>query len=218
MYLAYASKTSDGNHIGSTLLHKDVTAAYNIALDVANLPDGRPGHALWHIWPAWSSSMLEAFILQHDLASPNEGNPIHGQRVYLDENHIKAFTEEYKVKPFVIRQRKGQAVFIPPDCPHSVSASIFIAILALTTLRYPTRRTVLSTPETFSVPRNFSKSVVSRMNYANFGCIPRVRTFCSFIRHYGTPGALFPIAFLASPGLLPLSRRVFLGTLAVLPM
>lgn len=217
MYLAYASKTSDGDHMGSTLLHKDVTAAYNIALDVANLPDGGPGHALWHIWPAWSSSMLEKFIFEQGLASPDEGNPIHGQRVYLDENHIKAFAEEYKVKPFVIRQQKGQAVFIPPDCPHSVIVIITFAILVLTAYRYPTRRTVSSTPGTSSAQRNSPKSVVSRTNYANPGYFLGARTFCSFIRHYGTPGALFPIVSVTSPRLLLPSRRICSATLAVLP-
>lgn len=119
MYLAYASKLH-GDHIGSTVIHKDVTSAYNIALDVANLPTGEPGYALWCIWPAWSSAMLEEYILDNNLSSSEEGNPIHGHNVYLNETHIERFSQHYNVRPYVFRQRKGDAVFIPPNCPHSV--------------------------------------------------------------------------------------------------
>ncbi|EIM79778.1 uncharacterized protein STEHIDRAFT_69030, partial [Stereum hirsutum FP-91666 SS1] len=119
MYLAYASQRV-GKHIGSTFLHKDVTSAYNIALDVAESPTGEPGHALWHLWPSWASPMLEEFMVEQKLVSPNDGNPIHTQSVYLTESQIEAFSTRYEVKPFVIRQRKGDAVFIPPGCPHQV--------------------------------------------------------------------------------------------------
>lgn len=119
MYIAYASKVSD-EHIGSTRLHKDMSGAYNIALDVADAPDGKPGSALWNIWPAWASPLLEKYILDRGLALPQDGNPIHGQKVYLDEGHVKEISALFNIKPFVIHQRKGQAVFIPPGCPHSV--------------------------------------------------------------------------------------------------
>lgn len=119
MYIAYASKAS-GVHTGSTFLHKDVTSAYNIALDVADSSNGEPGFALWHIWPAWSSPMLEEFIGQAELVPAEDGNPIHGQKVYLTEPMIEVFARKYGVHPFAIRQRKGEAVFIPANCPHQV--------------------------------------------------------------------------------------------------
>lgn len=119
MYLAYASQVS-GEHIGSTFLHKDVTAAYNILLDAADSPTGEPGYALWHLWPSWSSPMLEEFILEEKLAYAVDGNPIHGQGVYLTEPQIEAFSVRYGIRPFAIRQRKGDAIFIPPGCPHQV--------------------------------------------------------------------------------------------------
>lgn len=119
MYLAYAG-TVQGHHIASTCLHKDFTAAYNIALDVARLPNGEPGYALWTIWPAWSSPMLEQFIFDEGLASPADGNPIHGQRVYIDEARVDVFSHRYNIKPFVIRQYKGDTVFVPSNAPHQV--------------------------------------------------------------------------------------------------
>lgn len=97
-----------------------MTSAYNVALYVADFPNGDPGYALWTIWPAWTSNMLEEYILNNSLASSLDGNPIHGQKVYLDEGHISAFTEQYKVKPYVIRQQQGDTIFIPANSPHQV--------------------------------------------------------------------------------------------------
>lgn len=124
MYLAYASKMNS-KHIGSTVIHKDVTSAYNIALDVAAAPTGEPGYALWYIWPSWSSEALEEYIHENSLSSTLDGNMIHSQQVYLDEYHIERFAMRYNVKPFIFHQHKGEAVFIPPNCPHSVSRISF---------------------------------------------------------------------------------------------
>lgn len=144
MYIAYASTVS-GEHIGSTFLHKDVTAAYNIALDVADLPTGEPGFALWHIWPSWSSPMLEEFILDNGLASPKSGSPIHGQQVYLTDQQITAFTDKYKIKPFRICQHKEEVVFIPPDCPHQVRMTSMLYTCSSCISRSQMRAIVLNT-------------------------------------------------------------------------
>lgn len=122
MYIAHTSK-SFGQHSGSTFAHKDVTSAYNILLDVANDADGTPGFALWHIWAPWSSAKLEEYIFKNGLALPEDGSPIHGQRVYLDEKHIKEMSAIAGLKPFTIQQRKGDVVFIPGNCAHQVRVS-----------------------------------------------------------------------------------------------
>lgn len=119
LYIAQTSKDL-GQHSGSTFVHKDVTSAYNVALDIEENEDGTPGFALWHIWPPWSSKKLEQYILKKGLALAEDGSPIHGQRVYLDENHIQEMSAITGLKPFTIQQRKGDAVFIPANCAHQV--------------------------------------------------------------------------------------------------
>lgn len=110
MYLAHAS-TRNGIHIGSTRLHKDVTAAYNLNL---------VGTAWWVIWPSWSSSALCEFVFENGLADPKDGNPIHGQNIFLDETQVNQFSEKYQIQPFSFHQNAGQTVYIPPNCPHEV--------------------------------------------------------------------------------------------------
>lgn len=125
MYLAHSS-LRNGTHIGSTRLHKDVTAAYNLSLE---------GSALWAIWPSWSSDMLCEFIFERGLAKRSEGNPIHQQRTYLSREDIEAFTLQYQVRPFVFRQEPGQMVFIPSNCPHQVRYSTFFLGGVLTVVK-----------------------------------------------------------------------------------
>lgn len=64
---------------------------------------------------------LEEYMLKKGLASADSGSPIHGQRVYLDEEHIQEMTAIAGLKPFTIQQREGDAVFIPGNCAHQVS-------------------------------------------------------------------------------------------------
>lgn len=97
-----------------------MTSAYNILLDVEKNADGTPGFALWHIWPPWSSTKLDEYMLKNGLAPADSGSPVHGQRVYLNEKHIQEMSAIAGLKPFTIHQRKGDVVFIPGNCAHQV--------------------------------------------------------------------------------------------------
>lgn len=110
MYMAQASMRN-GQHVGSTRMHKDITAAFNISIE---------GRALWTIWPSWTSDKLCQFIVNKGLADPKHGNPIHQQTVYLSQDEVREFSETYSVAPFVFCQEPGQMVCIPSNCPHQV--------------------------------------------------------------------------------------------------
>ncbi|KIM80675.1 hypothetical protein PILCRDRAFT_52980, partial [Piloderma croceum F 1598] len=61
MYNADGSMQDDQHH-GSTKLHMDITDALNLMVWAAKLPDGSPGYAIWHIFPAAISDILRQFL------------------------------------------------------------------------------------------------------------------------------------------------------------
>jgi hypothetical protein len=119
MYNAYGTMQDDTHH-GSTRLHMDLTDAVNIMLWAAPLPDGKPGCALWHIFPAEASSSLRTFM-RNDLSFDQPGDPIHSQSIYLTPGMLDTLATKYNVRPFTILQHSGEAVFIPAGCAHQVS-------------------------------------------------------------------------------------------------
>ena len=124
MYNAYGTSQDDTHH-GSTRLHMDLTDAVNIMLWAARLPDGNPGCALWHIFPAEASSPLRTF-LKNDGGFDQAGDPIHSQSIYLTPGMLETLATKYAVHPFTIWQRPGEAVFIPAGCAHQVSCYLYL--------------------------------------------------------------------------------------------
>ncbi|GBE89655.1 hypothetical protein SCP_1603190 [Sparassis crispa] len=120
MYNAFASP-QDNEHHGSTKLHMDVTDAVNIMLWAASNHDGKAGSALWHIFPASSVAVLRNFLREHGFTAL--GDPIHSQSMYLTPGLLDLLAT-YGVRPYVIHQHPGQAVFIPAGCPHQVSNEV----------------------------------------------------------------------------------------------
>lgn len=156
MYLAQASMRN-GQHIGSTRMHKDITAAYNISIE---------GRALWTIWPSWASERLCQFIVHKGLADPNAGNPIHQQIVYLSQDAVREFSTVYGVAPFVFFQDPGQMVCIPSNCPHQVRLGIcYLPIPFLSFYRYLTWMTASNTPMIYSRKSNCPKFWMSRQSF-----------------------------------------------------
>ena len=119
MYNAYGT-LQDNKHHGSTRLHMDLTDAVNIMLWAAPLPDGRPGCALWHIFPADTSSRIRTFM-KNEGQFNEPGDPIHSQSMYLTPGMLDILAVKYSVHPFTISQYPGEAVFIPAGCAHQVS-------------------------------------------------------------------------------------------------
>ncbi|PIL29288.1 transcription factor [Ganoderma sinense ZZ0214-1] len=119
MYNALAS-TFDETHSGSTRLHLDMSDAVNLMTHAASARDGSAGYALWHIFAPEDTCHVRAYLNQKK--SPQErGDPIHNQSYYLTQSMLDELSDQYQVRPYIIRQYLGQAIFIPAGCAHQVS-------------------------------------------------------------------------------------------------
>jgi hypothetical protein len=120
MYNAHGSPFNDQHH-GSTRLHLDVTSAVNIMLYAADLTDGSPGGAIWHIFPSAAQPILREFLrTESTIGIQESGDPIHNQAIYLTPTLLQLLAERHDVRPFSIHQRPGDAIFIPAGCAHQV--------------------------------------------------------------------------------------------------
>jgi hypothetical protein len=117
MYNADGS-VQDENHHGSTKLHMDVTDALNVMTWTADLPDGSPGYAIWHIFLAIHVPILRQFLREEGFIGP--GDSIHSQYIYITLQMLKRLFDKYGIKPYIIRQNMHECVFIPAGCPHQV--------------------------------------------------------------------------------------------------
>ena len=114
MYIAYSS-IEDGQHDGSTKLHIDITDAINIM--VWSSPTSQQSdYALWRIFPQAASAAIWEYSRSH--AGP--GHPIHSQTMYFTESMLVELKALYGVQPFTIKQRVGEAIYIPAGCAHQV--------------------------------------------------------------------------------------------------
>jgi hypothetical protein len=116
-YNALAS-VQDNYHSGSTKLHKDLTDAVNVMLWAAEFARGVPGCALWHIFPAATSRIINEFLRRQGFMGL--GDLIHLQQVYLTPVLLNLLFEQTGVRPWTILQRPGDAVYIPAGCAHQV--------------------------------------------------------------------------------------------------
>lgn len=112
MYIA----TRDLFSQGSTPLHLDATSAVNILVHVEPDESGESG-ALWDIFSANDTPNLREYLRRTGNTSPD---PIHAQTTYLTSPMLADLWMQYRVKPYRIVQRYGDAVFIPAGCPHQV--------------------------------------------------------------------------------------------------
>lgn len=116
---------AEDDHNGSTKLHMDLTDAVNIMLWAGLCHDGSPGYALWHLYPPGMANILRQFFRKKGL-DEGAGDFIHSQRIYVTSAMHESIYEEYGVKPYVVRQRPGEAVFIPAGWAHQVRDRCFI--------------------------------------------------------------------------------------------
>jgi hypothetical protein len=122
MYNAHG--TSDNHYVhGSTRLHLDVTGAINIMLYATCLDDGRPGGAIWHIFPLASQFVLREFLRNERTVEPGgPGDPIHNQTTYLTPALLELLDKKHGIRPYIFHQTPGDTIFIPASCPHQVSS------------------------------------------------------------------------------------------------
>ncbi|TFK45215.1 hypothetical protein OE88DRAFT_1640216 [Heliocybe sulcata] len=128
MYNAYGTGTYSQH--GTTRLHLDVTSAVNLMLYAVAEEDGSPGSAVWHIFPRSTCSSIRKLISESDMGE-EMGDPIHNQKTYVSREMLDRLRVKYDVVPWEIKQRPGEAVFIPAGCAHQVcniSNSIKVAL------------------------------------------------------------------------------------------
>jgi lysine-specific demethylase 3 len=126
MYNCTGCKLINNTH-GSTKLHMDITDAVNIMVWLEPDSDGEPGTALWHIWSPSASLALSWCLWLEGFNGP--GHPVHSQLIYVDEDMHHHLWTKYKVRPHVIYQRPGDAVFIPAGSAHQVRHFLMLWIL-----------------------------------------------------------------------------------------
>jgi len=52
------------------------------------------------------------------------GDAIHSQQICMTPALLSQFYDVYKIRPYTILQRPGEAVYIPAGCPHQVSNAV----------------------------------------------------------------------------------------------
>jgi hypothetical protein len=97
----------------------DLTDAVNIMIWAGKCSDGSPGYALWHIFPAEVADILRRFLREEGLSEAG-GDLIHTQKIYVNSSMLGRLYEKHGVRPYIIYQRPGEAVFIPAGCAHQV--------------------------------------------------------------------------------------------------
>lgn len=121
MYNALAS-FFDEKHSGSTKLHLDMSDAVNLLVHTGKARDGSAGYALWHIFRPEDTRHIRTY-LHRKRSSRQCGDAIHNQEYFLTPWMLNELESQYKVRPYVVRQYIGQAVFIPAGCAHQVCTS-----------------------------------------------------------------------------------------------
>ena len=118
MYIA----TADSSREGSTRLHVDVTCAVNI-LCWTSAGSVAPA-AEWHIFEPQDLDRLRAYLRSKGVSS-DDVDPVHAQQTYLTEAML-AELRVLGVRPYIIKQCLGDAVFIPAGAAHQVrSLSVY---------------------------------------------------------------------------------------------
>lgn len=113
MYIA----TRDLDERGSTPLHLDAMSAVNILVYSSAADSQIPG-ALWHIFRPEDADPIRGYLREKGLYSDDE-DPIHARRTYLTLP-MRLELAKRNVQAYEIRQRLGDAVFIPAGCAHQV--------------------------------------------------------------------------------------------------
>lgn len=133
--------TRDIHETGSTVLHKDVSDAVNILAYAEQRPGDVDFDAKWLLFLEKDSSILREFLREVDqrrrtangdnkLRSPT-WDPIHAHEFHISDDMLSELRCR-GVVPFIIHQRYGEAVFIPPGCAHQVRWLILCPALPLT--------------------------------------------------------------------------------------
>lgn len=118
MYNAWPGEHTEGKK-GTTCLHMDIADAVNILLYAAPR-QGVEQAAQWDIFRAEDANAIRDFLREKHPEDVGKGDPIHAQVHFLDDDALQELYKEKGVYSWRIKQRAGQAVFIPAGCAHQV--------------------------------------------------------------------------------------------------
>ncbi|KAG0780285.1 hypothetical protein G6F22_010169 [Rhizopus arrhizus] len=110
---------------GKTNLHCDMADAVNILhyashVTVQPVEDPPAPAAIWHVFPSERLVELSDWLWKKHKAFLKKWHPIHSQSLFLEEEQLVALAADTGIRPWVIHQNPGDAVFIPAGCPHQV--------------------------------------------------------------------------------------------------
>lgn len=110
----------EGN--GTTFVHMDKSGAVNVMLHSQPTGEGQVLGAHWDIWPPTSifslSKALEPLSSDEDCRL---AQPIISERHYVSQKASEVAFQNSGVSGWYTTQLPGEAVIIPPGCPHQVS-------------------------------------------------------------------------------------------------
>jgi hypothetical protein len=160
MYCAYASGDQ-----GSTRLHLDLSGAINILLWSSG--DKQSEAAEWWIWSAEHVQGLRDYMRKtKSFKIKADEDPIHSQRHFLTQADMPAM-KAGGIAPTVIKQKAGEAIFIPAHCPHQVRGFyLFGATESSSFVRLRTRRIASRWPWTSSPTSTSDDASRSRQSVA----------------------------------------------------
>jgi [histone H3]-dimethyl-L-lysine9 demethylase len=120
MYNAMAAEQGPGSQ-GSTKLHMDMSDALNIMTFAAAQPDGKEGCAAWDLFRSEDSDKIRQYLRgKFKMDALIQSDPIHTQKVYLDDVMRKELYDQFQVVSYRVYQKPGEGVFIPAGCAHQV--------------------------------------------------------------------------------------------------
>lgn len=159
----------------STGIHMDHMDAWNVLHWLAS------DWAEWYLFPADSSAILRQYI--KDKGKTYSGDPIHSGTVCLSEDDIDELKER-GVRPWVVQQRAGEAVFVPSGCPHQV----LINLPSFLSLTFPRALLCLCTDYhayllyLFEQVRNLSWCFKLAIDFLSAEALPRTQIVQSELR------------------------------------
>ncbi|ORZ18007.1 hypothetical protein BCR42DRAFT_325368 [Absidia repens] len=149
MFIAYGLDPTDtACQVGTTNLHCDMTDAVNVmchaqktqyydmndnnkTYDIGVSSSPGKAAAVWDIFSFSDLPYLRLFV--GELLKEKEEqstsmskkisklDPIHGQWIYLTEQHLQRLKTKYNVEPWRLYQNPGDAIYIPAGCAHQVA-------------------------------------------------------------------------------------------------
>ena len=83
---------------------------------------GAAGYAVWQIFAPDDTDRIRQYLREHHRSLNGiAGDPIHNQAVYLTQEMLSELAARYDVRPYVVYQGVGEAVFIPAGSAHQVN-------------------------------------------------------------------------------------------------